>query len=58
MNRLGVLAIPAALASTLPVLGCPLCWPAYAALLSSLGLGFLVYERYLLPLTISLLGLL
>jgi hypothetical protein len=56
MKRLGVLAIPAALASTLPVLGCPLCWPAYAGLLSSLGVGFLASARYLLPLTISLLA--
>jgi|SRR5579863_2597459 len=56
MKRLGVLAVPAALASMLPVLGCPLCWPAYAGLLSSLGVGFLVSERYLLPLTIGLLA--
>ncbi len=40
----------------LPVLGCPLCWPAYAALLSSLGLGVLASARYLLPLTIALLA--
>ncbi len=56
MKRLGVLAIPAALASMLPVLGCPLCWPAHAGLLSSLGVGFLISERYLLPLTIGLLA--
>ncbi|HZO80554.1 MAG TPA: hypothetical protein VFB33_02580 [Candidatus Binataceae bacterium] len=56
-TRLGFLAIPAAIASMLPVLGCPLCWPGYAALLSSLGLGFLASARYLLPLTIALLGI-
>jgi len=55
-SRMGLFAIPAAVASMLPVLGCPLCWPGYAALLSSLGLGFLVSARYLLPLTIALLG--
>jgi mercuric ion transport protein len=53
----GLLAIPAAAVSMLPALGCPLCWPGYAALLSSLGLGFLASARYLFPLTIALLGL-
>ena len=56
-TKLGFLAIPAAAASMLPVLGCPLCWPGYAALLSSLGLGFLASARYLLPVTIALLGI-
>jgi mercuric ion transport protein len=56
-TKLGFLAIPAAVASMLPVLGCPLCWPGYAALLSSLGLGFLASVRYLFPLTIALLGI-
>jgi mercuric ion transport protein len=55
--KLGFLAIPAAVGSMLPVLGCPLCWPGYAALLSSLGLGFLASARYLFPLTIALLGI-
>jgi uncharacterized membrane-anchored protein len=35
----------------LPILACSLCWPAYAALISSLGLGFLASSTYLLPLT-------
>ena len=39
----------------LPGISCPACWPAYAGLLSALGLGFVNYTRYLLPLT--LLGL-
>ena len=56
-TKLGFLAIPAAVASMLPVLGCPLCWAGYAALLSSLGLGFLASARYLFPLTIVLLGI-
>ena len=56
-TKLGFLAIPAAIASMLPVLGCPLCWPGYAALLSSLGVGFLTSARYLFPLTIALLGI-
>lgn len=35
----------------LPKLTCPLCWPAYTATLSALGLGFVDYTPYLLPLT-------
>ncbi len=38
--------------SLLPKIACPACWPAYAGLLSSIGLGFLIPNRaYLLPLT-------
>lgn len=37
--------------SLLPKVTCPMCWPAYAGLLTSLGLGFLLYARYLLPVT-------
>ncbi|MCL4395253.1 MAG: hypothetical protein M1482_10710 [Chloroflexi bacterium] len=39
----------------LPKLACPACWPAYAALLSSAGLGFLLSSRYLLGLTAAFL---
>lgn len=35
----------------LPRLLCPACWPAYAGLMSSMGLGFLLKTRWLLPLT-------
>ena len=41
----------------LPVLGCPACWPAYAAAVSALGLGFLLEQAYLLPVTAMFLGL-
>ena len=34
-----------------PKLICPLCWPAYAGLLSAVGLGFLIEARNLLVLT-------
>jgi len=53
MNRWkqGLLALPGVGVSLLPKLACPLCWPAYAGLLSSVGLGFLVSAAYLLPLT-------
>lgn len=39
----------------LPKLACPLCWPAYAAIVSALGLGFLVQARYLFAVTAALL---
>ena len=35
----------------LPKLTCPMCWPAYAGLLTTLGLGFLLSERYLFGVT-------
>ena len=54
MNRTGkqsLVALPGIGVSILPKLACPLCWPAYAGLLSSVGLGFLISAKYLLPLT-------
>src|SRR5437016_8704787 len=53
----GLLALPGVGVSLLPKLACPLCWPAYAGLVSSLGLGFLISAAYLLPLTIAFLML-
>src|SRR5258708_30972809 len=41
----------------LPKLAGPACWPAYAGLLSSVGLGFLISTVYLLPLTVAFLFL-
>lgn len=43
--------LPAVGMSLLPKLACPACWPAYAGLMSSMGLGFLIDTTYLLPLT-------
>ena len=43
--------LPSVGVSLLPKLACPLCWPAYAGLLTALGLGFLVSERYLFGVT-------
>jgi len=43
-------------AAFLPKLTCPACWPAYAALLSALGVGFIDYTPYLLPLTLVFLA--
>jgi len=61
MGRFGwgglVAALPGFGAALLPVLGCPACWPAYAATVTALGVGFLLEQTYLLPLTALFLGL-
>ncbi len=51
----GLLALPGVGVSLLPKLACPLCWPAYAGLLSSVGLGFLISAAYLVALTAGFL---
>jgi len=43
--------LPGISIALLPKLSCPLCWPAYASLLSTLGVGFLVSAEYLLATT-------
>ena len=55
LSSLGVL--PSIGVSLLPVGLCPACWPAYAGLLSALGLGALLNSRYLLPITAMLLAI-
>jgi mercuric ion transport protein len=57
MWKRGLLALPGVGVSMLPKLACPLCWPAYAGLLTSLGLGFLISAVYLLPITAAFLVL-
>lgn len=52
-RTLGVL--PGIGVSLLPKVTCPMCWPAYAGILSSVGLGFLLSSRYLLPVTAAFL---
>jgi mercuric ion transport protein len=52
-----LLAIPGIGVALLPKLFCPLCWPLYAAVVSSVGLGFLIGTTYLLPITSALLVL-
>ena len=39
----------------IPGISCPACWPAYAGLLSALGIGFVNYTPYLLPITVLFL---
>lgn len=53
--RSSAAAVPGIAVAFLPKLACPACWPAYAGLLSSVGLGFLLDEAYLLPLTAAFL---
>src|SRR5216683_5788247 len=50
------LAVPGVGVSMLPKVICPVCSPAYAAVLSSLGLGFRVSTTYLLPVTAAFLA--
>lgn len=60
MNRTwkqSLMQIPGVGVSLLPKLACPFCWPAYAGLLSSVGLGFLISAEYLLPITAASLVL-
>lgn len=51
-----VASLPALGAASLPKLTCPLCFPAYAAVLGALGFEFLDYTPYLLPLTAAFLA--
>ena len=53
--RQSMIALPGIGVSILPKLACPACWPAYAGLLTSIGLGFLISVKYLLPLTVAFL---
>lgn len=48
-------ALPAIGTALLPKLACPVCWPAYTALLGVIGLGFVDYTPYLLPITAAFL---
>ena len=53
--RKGWLTAPGISVALLPKLACPLCWPFYSGIVSSVGLGFLISTKYLLPLTMALL---
>jgi hypothetical protein len=53
--REGWLTVPGISVAFLPKLACPLCWPFYSGIVSSVGLGFLISTKYLLPLTIAFL---
>lgn len=49
--RSSLATLPGIAFAFLPKLACPACWPAYAGLLSVLGLGVLLDTAYLFPLT-------
>jgi mercuric ion transport protein len=51
----GLLALPGIGVAMLPKLLCPLCWPLYSGIVSSIGLGFLIGTTYLLPITTAFL---
>ena len=53
--RSSLASLPAIGAAALPKLTCPACWPAYSGLLSSMGVSFINYTPYLLPLTAAFL---
>ncbi len=44
--------VPALGALMIPGISCPACWPGYAAILSSLGIGFIPSTQYLLPVAV------
>ena len=48
-------SFPAVGVALLPKLTCPLCFPAYAAILGAIGVDFFNYTPYLLPLTATFL---
>ncbi|MCH7471413.1 MerC family mercury resistance protein [bacterium] len=50
-------AVPGIGVALLPALLCPACWPAYAGVLGSMGIGFLANNTYLLPITAVLFAI-
>lgn len=55
LGRSTVSLLPVIGTALMPKLVCPACWPAYAGLLSAMGLGFINYSPFLLPLTAAFL---
>jgi len=54
--RTTLAAIPGIGIILLPKLTCAACWPAYAAIMSSIGVGFFNYTDYLFPISIAALA--
>jgi len=52
-----LVAIPAAVLPLLPSFSCPVCIAAYAGVLSSLGLGFVLSDRVQRPLIVFFLAI-
>lgn len=57
MRTKTLLSLPGVAVALLPRLTCPACAPAYAAIVSSLGLRFLTSSTYLLPVVTAGLAL-
>lgn len=55
--RSSLATLPGISLAVLPKVACPACWPAYAGVLTSLGLGFLMEVRWLMPITAAFLVL-
>jgi mercuric ion transport protein len=53
--RSSLATLPGIALAFLPKIACPACWPAYAGVLTSIGLGFLLDVRWLFPLTVAFL---
>jgi mercuric ion transport protein len=56
-RSVSIAALPSLGVVLLPKLTCPICWPAYTALLSSAGISFVNYTPYLLPTVAILLAI-
>lgn len=50
-------SLPGVVAALLPSVACPACWPAYAGLLSSVGLGAFLNGPYLMAIVVGSLVL-
>ena len=56
VEKMNLVALVSAIGAALtPKLVCPVCWPAYVALASALGLGFLINTKNLLIISIVFL---
>ena len=55
--RSSIATLPGIAFAFLPKVACPACWPAYASVFTSLGLGFLLDGRWLFPATAGFLAI-
>ena len=55
IGKNAVSLLPAVGTVLMPKLVCPVCWPAYTAILSAMGIGFINYTPFLMPLTTAFL---
>lgn len=55
--RSTMIVLPGLSTAFLPKLACPACWPLYAGVLGSMGLNFVNYTAFVVPLTLGFLFL-